>query len=248
MAIFAKKTMSGLKNIVTSFKELKWYEWSMTAIMIFIAGYAAYQGFTGAESKNPGWLTIVNFVSAICGILCIFLTAKASVSNFPFAVLNTTTYIIYLGYWHIWGTFALELLVYFPINFISWFIWSKHRDEQEGHLTKAKRLPMTINTAIAAAVVVFAVMAHYILIKINGNVPWLDAFTLSIGIAAIVLEMLRYREQYVLWIITDVIAVAMFIEHFDAVYLTKKTIYLIVAVIGLVNWINLNKTRNADNT
>ena len=61
--------------------------------------------------------------------------------------------------------------------------------------------------------------------------------TVSIGIIATLLEMLRYREQYVLWLITDVVAVAMYIQHFDPVYLTKKSIYLIMAVVGLYNWV-----------
>ena len=56
--------------------------------------------------------------------------------------------------------------------------------------------------------------------------------------------MFRYKEQYVWWIITDIIAVAMYIIHFDAVYLTKKSIYLIMAIIGLINWTKLNKERN----
>ena len=38
----------------------------------------------------------------------------------------------------------------------------------------------------------------------------------------------------------------MYIEHFDPVYLTKKSIYLIVAVIGLINWIRLSR-RNEGN-
>ena len=59
--------------------------------------------------------------------------------------------------------------------------------------------------------------------------------------------MLRYKEQYVWWIITDIIAVAMYIVHFDAVYLTKKTIYLIMAFVGLYNWVKLQKTRNEAN-
>ena len=85
------------------------------------------------------------------------------------------------------------------------------------------------------------------LFRLGGNVAWLDAFTLSIGIIAVILEMLRYKEQYVWWIITDIIAVAMYIVHFDAVYLTKKSIYLIMAIIGLINWHKLNKERNKTN-
>ena len=150
--------MAGIGEVRASIKDLKWYEWIMAAIMIGIAGLAVYKGFTDPNSKNPDWLTIVNFISAICGVFCVFLTAKASVSNFWFATVNTTVYIIYLGYWHIWGTFALELIVYFPINFISWFIWSKHRDEQEEHLTKSKRLTWYVDLIVAAGVVAFAVV------------------------------------------------------------------------------------------
>ena len=39
----------------------------------------------------------------------------------------------------------------------------------------------------------------------------------------------------------------MYIMHFDAVYLTMRGIYLIMAVIGLVNWAKLNRDRNANN-
>ena len=67
-----------------------------------------------------------------------------------------------------------------------------------------------------------------------------ESFRLSV-------ELFRFREQYAWWIVTDVIAVAMYVAHFDAVYLTKKSIYLIMAVIGLVNWVKLNRSRNAVN-
>ena len=98
-------------------------------------------------------------------------------------------------------------------------------------------------------VIVLAVMfvTHAILVKVHGNVAWLDAATVAIGIIATLLEMRRYSEQYILWLITDVIAVAMYIVQFDSVYLTKKSIYLIMAIIGLYNWRKLNKERNALN-
>ena len=69
----------------------------------------------------------------------------------------------------------------------------------------------------------------------------------DIGIIAVILQMLRYKEQYIWWLITDVITVVMYIVHFDLVYLTKRTIYLIMAVIGLINWTKLNKERNKKN-
>ena len=45
----------------------------------------------------------------------------------------------------------------------------------------------------------------------------------------------------------DVIQVLMYVAHFDIVYLTKKSIYLIMAIIGIINWMKLNKERNKEN-
>lgn len=242
--------MDGMKieNIKKSFQEMKWYEWAMAIVMIGIAIRAMILGFTtGSANGNPPWLTIVNFISAICGVFCIFFTAKANIANFIFATVNTIVYAIYLVYWKIWGTAALEILYYLPMNFISWYFWAKHRDEKLVQKTKSKRLTLWQNIGCGAIITSAAILYHAILVKFGGTVPWLDAFTLSIGIIATILELLRYSEQYIWWIITDVIAVAMYIIHFDPVYLTKKSIYLIMAIIGLINWIKLNKERNLEN-
>ena len=237
-----------MDNLKKSFKELKWYEIIMIVIMVAIAGLSIYNAIVHPEtSSNPLWLTIINFISAICGIFCIFFCAKANISNFIFATVNTIVYAIFLYYQKIYGTFALEVLFYLPVNFISWYIWVKHRDEVLVEKTKSKKLTLSQNAICTALILAGGIGTHYVLVKIGGDVAWLDAFTVSIGIIASLLEMLRYKEQYVWWIITDVIAVAMYIVHFDPVYLTKKSIYLVMAVIGLMNWHNLNKERNKSN-
>ena len=234
--------MDRMSNLKKSFQSMKWYEWLMAGIMVLIAAYAMVSAFADpSSSSNPPWLTVLNFISAVCGVVCIFFCAKANISNFAFGLVNTVVYTIYLWYWHIWGTMCLEMFFYFPVNIISWIIWARHRDNFELEKTKAKKLTYAQDAAVGAVVIVSTIIYHAILVRVGGNVAWLDAATVAIGIIATILEMLRYREQYVLWLITDVVAVAMFIQHFDPVYLTKKSIYLIMAVIGLINWCKLQK-------
>ena len=235
-------------NLKKSFQELTWYEWLMCAVMVLIAAWAMAKSFwQGAADGNPPWLTVINFVSAVCGVICIFFCAKANISSFVFAIINTLTYAVYLLYWHIWGTASLELLFYLPMNIISWYLWAKHRDAQLTQKTKAKKLALPANILCAVLMLVSAYIYHTVLVQFGGHVAWFDAFTLSIGIIATVLAMLRYREQYIWWIVADVISVGMFIAHFDAVYLTKRSIYLIMAVIGLINWTRLQHQRNTSN-
>lgn len=235
------------ERLKATFRSLTWYEWLMAAVMVLIAANAMFQAFTGTEAGgNPPWLTIVNFISAAAGVFCVFFCAKASVSTHIFGLVNTVVYIVYLWYWHIWGTLCLETFVYLPMGVASWIHWARHRDEQRQELTKARKLNLRRNLLVAALVAAGTFVYHQILLRAGGSVPLWDAATVAIGIAATVLQTLRYREQYYWWLVTDVVTVAMYIEHFDPVYLTKRSIYLIVAIIGLVNWLRLSR-RNEDN-
>ncbi|MBR0418172.1 MAG: nicotinamide mononucleotide transporter, partial [Erysipelotrichaceae bacterium] len=155
-----------LNNLKKSFKELKWYEYLMGVIMIIIAAKAMAEGFmTGSSNGNPAWLTVINFISAVCGVICIFFTAKANISNFAFATVNTIVYAIYLVYWHIWGTAALEIFFYIPTNFISWYHWAKHRDEELTQKTKAKKLTLLQNIVCTLIVIGSAVVYHVVLVS-----------------------------------------------------------------------------------
>lgn len=237
-----------MDNLRKSFKSLKWYEWIMIIVMIAIAGFSMIKAFIKPTTSSlPVWLTVVNFISALCGIICIFFCAKASISNFAFGIVNTVVYVIYLAYRHIYGTLCLEVFIYLPVNIVGWILWAKHRDEKEREKTKAKKLNGLQNVLSVIGVAALTGVCYFFLNKVDGTTPLLDAFTVGIGITATFLQFFRLREQYVWWIIQDIIAVAMYIVAFDPVYLTKKSIYLIMAVIGLINWVQLQKTRNVEN-
>lgn len=236
-------------NVKKSFRSLKWYEWVMAGVMIAIAARTMILAFLDpASSENPSWLTAVNFVSATAGVLCVFFCAKASVSNFAFGLINTVVYIVYLWYWRILGTLCLELFLYLPMGVVGWIHWARHRDEVRRERTKARKMNAWQIALTAAAVIGLTVLFRRLLGLIDSNeqVAWLDAATVAIGIVATALQTFRFREQYLWWLITDVVTVAMYIVHFDPVYLTKRSIYLIVAVIGLINWARLSR-QNGEN-
>ena len=249
--------MDGLKKIGKAFKSLKWYEILMCVIMLGIAIYYAII----PQEGTPQWLAIINFVSGLCGIVCVFFCAKANRMNFPFAVINTTVFMIYLGYFGIWATFWLEALVYFPMNIISWIGWYKHKDNEDKLLAKSKTLTWWQNGIVIAIIAGLTVFVHFVLNELAGNtwmnfatkfgwnvtvMQWLDAAIFAIGIVAVILEALRYKEQYIWWLITDVVAVVQYSLKGDPVYITKKSIYLVEALVGIKNWFKLAKKNDTN--
>ena len=246
-----------LMKVVKAVKSLKWYEVILCVIMIVISVYFAIQ----PQDGMPQWLAIINLISGLCGVMCVFLCAKVNRMNFPFAVVNTTVFMIYLFYFGIWATFWLEAVVYFPMNIISWVKWYQHKDDEDKLLAKSKRLTVKQNVMVTGIIIALTALVHYLLQFLAGDtwmrfaedfgwnialMKWFDSLIFAIGIVAVTLEMLRYTEQYVWWLITDVVAVAQYMIKGDPVYTTKKAIYLIEAVIGLRNWGNQAK-KNSDN-
>lgn len=249
--------MDGLKKIGKSFKSLKWYEIIMCVLMLGISIYYAIQ----PQENTPQWLAIINFFSGLCGIMCVFFCAKVNRMTWPFAVVNTAVFMIYLWYFGIWATFWLEAIVYMPTNIIGWIMWYKHKDKDNELLTKSKKLTWWQFIIVVASIVGLTVLVHFTLDFLAGDswmkfavkygwnttvMKWLDSSIFSIGVVATILEMLRYKEQYVWWIITDIIAVAQYAIKGDPVYTTKKGIYLIEAIVGTVNWHKLSK-KNTNN-
>lgn len=244
--------MAGLIKIGRAFKSLKWYEIVMCVAMLGISIYYAVI----PQEGTPQWLAIINFLSGLCGVVCVFFCAKANRMNFPFAVVNTIVFMIYLWYFGIWATFWLEALVYFPMNIISWVKWYRHKDDDNELLAKSRKLTVWQHIMVVLIIIALTVLVFFTLSTLAGDtwmkfavkfgwnttiMKWLDSGIFAIGIIAVVLEALRYKEQYVWWLITDVIAVGQYVLKGDPVYTTKKAIYLIEAVIGLRNWHKLSK-------
>ena len=244
--------MDGIKKILRAIESLKWYEMLMCVIMLAISVYYAIK----PEEGCPQWLAIINLISGLCGVVCVFLTAKANRMNFPFAMINTVVFVIYLYYFGIWATFWLELAVYVPLNVISWWRWTKHKDDEDELLAKSKTLTFFQHILVTLSIIAIAVIVKLALSELAGNswmkfaqnfgwnvtiMQWLDSFIFSIGIVASTLELFRFKEQYSWWIITDIIAVAQYAIKKDPVYTKKKAIYLVEAFIGYWNWNKLAK-------
>jgi nicotinamide mononucleotide transporter len=249
--------MNFIQKIGKAFKSLKWYEIIMCIAMLGISIYYAVL----PQEGTPQWLAIINFISGLCGVICVFFTAKANRMNFPFAVVNTVVFMIYLAYFGIWATFWLEAIVYFPMNIISWVNWYRHKDEEDKLLAKSKKLNWKQAILVWTIVGIIAVIVHFALAELAGNtwmkfadqfgwntevMKWLDSGIFAIGIVAVILEALRYKDQYVLWLVTDIIAVAQYVLKRDPVYVTKKGIYLIEAIVGIKNWGELAKKNEAN--
>jgi nicotinamide mononucleotide transporter len=132
------------------------------------------------------------------------------------------------------------------MNFVGLYMWSKNMNKQTEEVVK-ERMSFK-GSLLAYACVILGTLGYGIVLKMmNGTLPFIDSMSTVFSVFAQILCIKRCMEQWVLWVIVDVVTVAMWIYAFmngtgDLATVLMWSIYLINAIIMLVKWVKDTKT------
>lgn len=225
-------------------KVLSFYDWFL------ITGVIASNIIYTALSGN---VDIVGSVAGIAGVLCVVLVAKGSIWNYLFGLVNVSMY-AYISYKaSLYGDAALNVLYYVPMQFIGWWQWRKRgaavseaEAEGAGVQVKARRFTWKQRTALFLGCAAAVVAGAYILEYFGDPQPLKDSTTTVLSIVAQALMALAFMEQWILWIITNVVSVIMWSvcvargEAHAGVMVIMWVFYLLNSINGLRVWYKLS--------
>ena len=184
--------------------------------------------------------TLLSLTAAVTGTWCVILTGKGKRSSFIFGLVNTICYAIVAFQEKYYGEVMLNALYYLPMNFVGWFAWKKHMNDETGEVIK-ERLSLK-KSAVIYALTGAAIFGYgMVLKKLGGNLPYIDSMSTVISVVAQILSIKRLMEQWVLWIVVDVVTVIMWAVHFaqggeTIATLAMWSVYLINAIIMFIRW------------
>lgn len=184
--------------------------------------------------------SIVATFAALTGIWCVILTGKGKLSSFWFGSINTVLYAIIAWEAKYWGEVMLNLIYYVPMNFVGLYMWSKNMNKETEEVVK-KRLPLK-KSIMSYGLVIVGTLGYGLFLKVmNGTLPFVDSMSTVFSVFAQFLCVKRYMEQWVLWVIVDVVTVIMWIYAFvngtgDMATVLMWSIYLINAIFMLIKW------------
>lgn len=184
--------------------------------------------------------TLLSLTAAVTGAWCVILTGKGKRSSFIFGLLNTVCYALVALEAKYYGEVMLNALYYLPMNFVGWFAWKKHMNDETGEVIKER---LNLKQSVVIYVLTGAAIWGYglILKKLGGNLAFIDSMSTVISVVAQILSIKRLMEQWVLWIVVDVVTVIMWAVHFaqggeTIATLAMWSVYLINAVIMFIRW------------
>ncbi len=221
-----------MKKIIKKFSLFEW------AMLLSVIGFTIY--FALVDTENSLLYLIIDGIAAICGIFCVVLCAKGKKSQYIWGLINIIGYIIIAFINKYYGEVMLNALYYLPSQFIGYYLWNKHENKKTENV-KGKKLSIKQTAVLLVCTAVSIVLYKLLLDVLGGNNTILDSASTMISIIANTLMLLRYREQWLLWIIIDMITVVMWILMKDGIMVTMWAVYLINAFYGYINWTKIAK-------
>ena len=209
-----------------------WKPFEAVWLLIFIAVQI------GIYIYNPD--SILGMVSGISGIICNVFVSKGKISNYFFGLIFAYTYFyISLGA-NFLGEMNTTLYVYIPAQFIGYFLWKANmQKEQNSDAVIAKALTVNGWIGLIAFLVIGTLLFVEVLNYYGGSSTGLDGLSTIIVVAAQALMVLRYREQWLLWIVLNIISIALWAEN-TSMYVMYSA-YLLNSLYGYYNWSKLQK-------
>jgi len=215
-------------------KYLKSWTWFEESWLVIFSVTAAYLSYIWGD-------TLFSFSVFLTGVICVVLVARGSIWNYAPGLYNAAGY-SWLSYQNgLFGEVMLNAGYFIPAQIVGIFMW--RRNLKEGSIIVMKKMKGTSTVSWLLTAGLGTYVYGLILAGIPGqNTPFFDSCSTVLSVIAMLLMMFRYREQWILWIIVDVVSIAMWalrlsdgVEGAPAM-LVMWSAFLINAIYGYYCW------------
>ena len=196
-----------------------------------------YDFFLSSYSNHSRIDIVLEFLAFWFGIISVVFAKKQNILVYPTGIICTviTMYLMYkvslLGH-------ILVNLLYTIISFFGWWNWS--RRENNDLVVKVSKFTsndLTKSLLIFFFIVFVAYFAHdFFATNFEGQIKELDILTSGIFVTAMWLMANKKLENWILWIIGNVITIPLYLSSDKIILSIQYVIFTILAVQAYIEW------------
>ncbi|WP_369047999.1 nicotinamide riboside transporter PnuC [Tenacibaculum sp. UWU-22] len=178
----------------------------------------------------------LEITAVIFGFLSVWYSKKNNIWVFPAGIISTLIFVYLLLKWGLLGDMMINAY-YFIMSLYGWYIWTRKVDAT--HVTPISRTTpkekkQSIFIFIATLIFVFAV--YTIFGKWSYWTAYVDTITTAIFFVGMWLMAKRKIENWVYWIIGDIISVPLYFYKGLTFTSFQYLIFTFMAIAGYLAW------------
>jgi nicotinamide mononucleotide transporter len=178
-------------------------------------------------------LNLTEVLGFITGAICVWLTVKQNIWNWPIGLASNFFYIILFFEAKLYADMSLQL-VYIVLGVLGWYWWL-HGGLNRTRLLVSRVSPLTTGILVIITIIATAGMTLF-LQSTNDSAPFLDALTTVLSLVAQYMLTRKLLENWYVWITVDIIYIGLY--AYKELYLTSflYAVFLSMCLVGLWQW------------
>lgn len=179
-------------------------------------------------------MSTLEWIAALAGAVSVYLSARENIWSWPTAIVNVGLYIIVFRRTGLYSDMGLQV-VYLALSVYGWYQWLYGgTNRTQLSVSRAALGEWAVATPIAIAF--WILLARYTATLPGVALPYLDSGLTTISLVAQWMMTRKIIENWVLWIVADVVYVPMYVYKGLPVTAALYAVFLVLAVIGLRSW------------
>lgn len=213
----------------------------MTAYDLFLKPYESYETYQ----------ILIEAIAAIFGILSVFFSVRKNIWVYPTGIISTVLYVYILFVFGLLGDMMINFY-YTVMSIYGWILWSKSSEDHiHVEVSWATKKEWIISTVLFVVSLLLITVVYYFKPYIDNHFSmdkvslglyhldwanWLDVFTTAIFLVGMWLMAKRKIENWIFWIVGDLIVIPMMIYKGLGITSLQYLIFTALAVKGYLEW------------
>lgn len=178
-------------------------------------------------------------ISTILQLVSVWYARKNNILVYPTGIMGVGIAALICFEAQLYADSVLNIFYLF-MSIYGWYHWVM---KKEGNYTypikwcNQKEMIFGILLFIIGWVLIYFLLKNFT----NSNVPVLDSFVSSSAVTAMWWMALRKMENWIAWIISDLVAIPLFFYKHLVLFTVMFVLFLILAILGLVSWLKKYK-------
>ena len=184
-------------------------------------------------------------VAVIFGLLSVWFSKNNNILVYPTGMISTSIFTYLLFKWGLLGDMMMNAY-YFIMSIYGWYIWTRKKNNIVTPISKISNYEKKISLFIFISSLIFVYGIYNYFDKWGSLTSYIDNITTAIFFVGMWLMAKRKIENWIFWIIGDIISVPLYFYKGLTFTSLQYFIFTIIAISGYYSWKKiLNKSNQA---
>ena len=178
----------------------------------------------------------LEITAVIFGFLSVWFSKQNNIWVYPTGMISTSIFVYLLLQWGLLGDMIINGY-YFIMSIYGWYVWTRKVDPiHYTPISITTKKEQQISAIIFISTLIFVYFVYQSFDKWTSWVAYIDTLTTAIFFAGMWLMAKRKIENWIFWIVGDIISVPLYFYKGFTFSSLQFLIFTIIAIYGYFTW------------